>query len=106
MTTVSATMARTKLYDLIDEVAASGKRVGITKKGEAKVVLISQEDLDSLEATLDVMSDPALMEAIRKGDEDIKAGRVHDWEDVKKELGLNVPTTIIKSRKKRSQKVR
>lgn len=99
-------MARTKLYDLIDEVSASGKRVGITKKGEAKVVLISQEDLNSLEATLDIMSDTELMESIRRGDEDIKAGRVHDWEDVKKELGIHVPTKIIKSRKKRSQKAR
>lgn len=106
MTTISATMARTKLYDLIDEVSSSGKRVGITKKGETKVVLISQEDLDSLEATLDVISDPELMEDIRKGDEDIKAGRVSSWEDVKKELGINVSAKIIKSRKKRSQKTR
>lgn len=106
MTTVSATTARANLYDLIDQVALSGKRVGITKKGESRVVLISQDDLDSLEATLDVMSDPELMEAIRQGDEDIKAGRVRDWEDIKKELGLDskadVPSQTKQSLRKRS----
>lgn len=98
MTTVSATQARANFYDLINEVAASGKRVGITNRGETKAVLISQEDLDSLEATLDVMSDSQLMEAIRHGDEDIKAGRVRDWKDIKKELGLESEDVSNKSK--------
>ncbi len=105
MTTVSATTARTNLYNLIDEVSASGKRVGITKKGETKAVLVSQEDLASLEATLDVMSDPDLMKAIREGDEDIKAGRFVSLEEVEKELGFaDVPSKSIKSRGKRAKK--
>lgn len=104
MTTVSATTARTNLYDLIDQVALSGKRIGITKKGELKVVLISQDDLDSLEATLDVMSDPGLMKAIRQGEKDMEAGRWVSWEDVKKELGIDVSSKTVKSVKKRSKK--
>ncbi len=44
MNTVSATNARAHLYDLIDEVAKSGKRVGITKKGEIKAILISEKE--------------------------------------------------------------
>ena len=104
MTTVSATKARANLYDLIDQVALLGKRVGITKKGETKAVLISQEDLDSLEATLDVMSDPELVKSIRESEKDMEAGRWSSWEDVKKELGLDVPNKAVKSGKKRSQK--
>jgi antitoxin YefM len=102
MTTVSATTARANLYNLIDEVAASGKRVGITKKGETKAVLISQEELESWEATLDIMSDPELMKGIKEGEEDIKAGRVRDWEDIKKELNLDVSDKNIKSGRKRA----
>jgi antitoxin YefM len=104
MTTISVTEARKNLYELVDEVASSGKRVGITNKGETKAVLVSAEEVASWEATIDVMSDPKLMESIRKGDEDIKAGRVIPWEDVKKELGLDVPDKVIKSSQKRSQK--
>ena len=108
MTTISATQARAHLYDLIDQVALSGKRIGITEKGETNVVLISQDDLDSLEATLDVMSDPELMDQIRESDKDIEAGRVHDWEDVKRELHLEkyVSDKTVQSGKKRAKKIR
>lgn len=106
MTTVSATTARAKLYDLIDEVSSSGKHVGITKKGETKAVLISSEELDSWEATLDVMSDPELVEGIREGERDIEAGRVRDWKDIKKELGLDVSSEINASGRKRPKKAR
>ena len=88
MTTISATTARTRLYDLIDEVAASGKRIGITKKGETKAVLISSDELASWEATMDVMSDTELVKGIKKGMEDIKKGRIISWEEVKRKAGL------------------
>lgn len=107
MITISATDAREKLYDLIEEVKRSGKRIGITNKGETKVVLISPEELDAWQVTAETLSDPELMKAIRKGDRDLKAGRYTDWEDVKKELGLDkedVSDKIIKSGKKGSKK--
>ena len=88
MTTVSATTARAHFYDLIDEVAISGKRVGITNKGETKAILISPEEVASWEATLDVMSDSKLVRGIKKGMDDIKKGRVVPWEEVKKKAGL------------------
>lgn len=47
MKTVSATYARAHFYDLIDEVAASGKRVAITKKGNIKAILISSQEYES-----------------------------------------------------------
>lgn len=88
MTTISATQARAQLYDLIDEVSTSGKRVGITNKGETKAVLISPEELRSWEVTMEVMSDPELVKGIKEGEADIKAGRVVPWEEVKKKAGL------------------
>lgn len=106
MNTISATDARENLYKLIEEVSSSGKRIAITNKGETKVVLMSAEELRSWEVTLEVMSDPELMEGIRKGDRDIKAGRIVDWEDVKEELGLDkdVSSKVIKPGKKRAKK--
>lgn len=46
-----------------------------------KLVIISEEDLKQME-TLD------LENTIRASREDMAAGRVHKWEDVKKELGI------------------
>lgn len=96
MTTISVTKARDNLYDLIEEVAASGMRIGITNKGETKAVLISREELDAMIATMETLEDKELMRAIRQGDKDIKAGRVRNWEDIKKELGLDVSDKTIK----------
>ena len=90
MNTISATQARANLYDLIDEVASSGKRVGITKKGQTKAILISSKEYESWQETNEILADKALMRAIRQGEKDIKMGKLHDWEDVKKELGINV----------------
>lgn len=111
MITVSATDAREKLYDLIEEVARSGKKIGITNKGETKAVLISPEELDSWIATAETLSDPELMESIRQGDKDLKAGRYSSLEEVEKELGLgdntkDVSSKSSKSSHKRSQKAR
>lgn len=88
MITISVTNARSKLYDLIEEVSSSGKRVGITNKGETKAILIGAEELASWEATMDVMSDPKLMKSIKRGEEDIKTGRVISWEELKKKAGI------------------
>jgi PHD/YefM family antitoxin component YafN of YafNO toxin-antitoxin module len=37
--------------------------------------MLSIEDLESLEETLEVLSNPALLEAIRDGQRDVAAGR-------------------------------
>ncbi len=87
MTTISATNARANLYDLIDQVALSGKRIGITKKGETKVVLMSLEELESWEETNEILSDKKLMMDIRQAEKELAEGKGQDWEDVKKELG-------------------
>lgn len=88
MNTISATNARENLYQLIEEVSSSGKRFGITNKGETKAILISPEELSSWESTIEVMSDSKLVKGIKKSLKDIKAGRVVAWEEVKKKAKL------------------
>lgn len=88
MITVSATNARENLYKLIESVEVHGKRIAITSFGTNKAILISPEELASWEATMEVMSDTALMKDIKKGVEDIKAGRVISWKEVKNKAGI------------------
>ena len=40
----------------------------------------------SLIETLEVLADDEAMEDLRKSDEDVKAGRVYDWGQVKRDL--------------------
>ncbi len=65
----------------------------ITVDGSPSAVLMSMEDYreyESLKETEEILADPQLMKDIHEAEEDIKAGRVYDWGEVKKELGWHV----------------
>jgi PHD/YefM family antitoxin component YafN of YafNO toxin-antitoxin module len=49
-------------------------------------VLVSPEDLDSLEETLAVLSDPDLMQQVREGEAAIEAGDTLTLEELKANL--------------------
>ena len=78
-TTIPATQARTKLKDLLEEVDDAKTRVIITKKGRAKAALISIDELEGWEETLDILANKAEVHAIRTGLADIAAGRMIPW---------------------------
>jgi len=80
--------ARAHLPDLVSMAGDLSRKTYVTVKGRIKAVIVSARDLELMEATLDVLSDPELMEAIRRGKGDVKKGRVINLEDIKKELGL------------------
>lgn len=66
MPTLTATQARSQLYRLIDDTAASHQPVTITgKRGNA--VLISEEDWIAIQETLYLMSVPGMRESIKEG---------------------------------------
>lgn len=67
---------KAQLSSLVDQVEDTHDRVLITRNGKAAAVLISPEDLESLEATLEILSDPAAMKRIRKAQQDVRRGDV------------------------------
>ena len=71
-----ATLAdvKARLSHYTSEVQRTHERVVITKNGLPAAVLISPDDLDSLEETLEIMSDPELMAAIAQGEAELTAG--------------------------------
>lgn len=88
MKTLAFSDARKELSKLVDEVAADHEHVVITKQGRPKAVLLSADEFESWQETIEIISDPKAMRAIRQGLRDIKAGRVRPLEDVLKDLGL------------------
>ncbi len=85
--TISLTQARQEFPTLVDKVYKQMDEIIITVHGKPAAVLMSAEDYESWNETVDILSDPEMMAGIREGEEDIKNGRVIDWEDAKKELG-------------------
>jgi len=84
--TVAFSEARKDLSNIVDEVSSSHEHVVITKQGRPRAVVMSADEFESWQETLEILSDPKAMRAIRAGLRDIKAGRVHRWEDVKARL--------------------
>jgi prevent-host-death family protein len=73
MDTIAISDARNNLPKLIDDVADYMKRFVISVSGEPKAVLISAEELESLEETAEILSDPGTYESIMKGHKQAKA---------------------------------
>lgn len=80
--TISATDARAKLYELLEEVEKLSKRVIITSHGKTKAVLVNADELESMEETLEVLRDKRAMTSIAKSMREIKAGKIIPFEDV------------------------
>ncbi|MBF0478565.1 MAG: type II toxin-antitoxin system Phd/YefM family antitoxin [Candidatus Omnitrophica bacterium] len=66
MTTITATKARAKLYQLVDDSAQSHEPIQITGKRN-NAVLISEDDWRSIQETLYLVSIPGMRESIIAG---------------------------------------
>lgn len=88
--TLPITKARAQLTNLVEKADKLLQEFVITVNGVPAAALISAAEYESWKETLDILSDPGLMKAIKKGEEDIKKGKVYDWDKVKKELRLDV----------------
>ena len=65
---------KARLSEIAEEVDRTHERVHITRNGREYVVLISAEDLESIEATLELLSDPAAQQRIAKSQQEIDRG--------------------------------
>jgi prevent-host-death family protein len=66
--TLPLSSVKAHLSELVDRVEGEHDRVVVTRNGRPAAVLISHEDLEGLEETLAVLSDPDLMRRIREGE--------------------------------------
>ena len=84
--TLPLATVKARLSEIVDRVVREQERVVITRNGRPAAVLISPDDLEGLEETLAIMSDPELMAAIKEGHEQAARGELIPFEDVKAEL--------------------
>lgn len=103
-TTLSITQAREELTTLVDNAKRKFSEYIITVNGSPAAVIISAAEYESWKETNEILNDPQLMKSIKAGEKDMAAGRVYDWEDLKKELirkiDKNVPNKTYRSGKK------
>lgn len=85
---VPFTEARSRLTELLDAVEARHEHVVITRNGRPAAVVVSTEEWEALEETVEVLQDEELLTALRESEEDVAAGRLFSLDEVKRELGL------------------
>lgn len=74
MSTLPLSEVKARLSEIADEVDRTHERVYVTRNGREYVVLLSAEDLDSLEATIELLSDPAAMHRVGEAEAAVAAG--------------------------------
>ncbi len=62
--TVPFSEAKAHLSELADRVENERERILVTRNGRPSFVVISPDDLESLEETLDILRDPELVKSI------------------------------------------
>ena len=72
--TLPLSSVKAHLSELVDRVEDQHDRVVLTRNGKPAAVLISADDLESLEETLSILSDPTLMEQIHESEQALADG--------------------------------
>lgn len=76
MSIASLREVRDHFSDVVDRVQREHDRVTVTRNGKAAAVILSPDDLEQLEETLAVLSDPEALADIREADAAYLAGNV------------------------------
>ncbi len=63
------------LSEIVDRIEEQHERIVLTRNGRPAAVLLSPEDLEALEDTLELLSDPTAMREIERARKDIAAGK-------------------------------
>ena len=78
---IPVSTAKSQLLNVLRRIEEQHTRVVITKNGEPMAVLLPYRDFEGLRETIDILADPAMVQGIRKGLDDITAGRVVSAEE-------------------------
>lgn len=87
MQKLSITEARKKFMTLPDR-TAKDQILAVTRRNKEVLAVMSWELYEGLLETIEVLSDPELMQHLRNAVEDIKAGRTYSLSDAYERLDL------------------
>ncbi|MGM0385701.1 MAG: type II toxin-antitoxin system Phd/YefM family antitoxin [Actinomycetota bacterium] len=76
MSTLPLSEVKARFSEIAEEVVRTHERVRVTRNGREYVVLISAEDLESLEATIELLTDSDAIQRLQQAEREIAAGRI------------------------------
>ena len=81
MKTLTATAARSDLFNVLRKTIKGHRQVRISSK-EGNAVLLSEEDFESIMETANLLSVPGFMDSIREADKEIEQGDTLSMDEV------------------------
>ena len=82
MKTVPLSEAKAHLSEIADEVIRTHERILVTRNGREALVILSVEDLESIEATLELLADPDAQARLDRAEAEIAAGDTYSLDEV------------------------
>ena len=73
--TIPFTEAKAHLSEIVDRVSREQERVVVTRNGLPSAVLVSPDDLEALEETVEILRDEKLMASLRTSSKEAAAGK-------------------------------
>jgi antitoxin YefM len=74
MTILPLSDVKARFSELADEVERTHERLTVTRNGREAVVIMAVEDLDAMEATIELLRDPAAQQRIAQAEAEIVRG--------------------------------
>ena len=91
MTTDSLRNVKDRFSEFVDRVESEHERIVVTRNGRPAAVLISPDDLDSLEETLDLLSDQVVIRELVEAQAAVASGDVVRGVDAVRSLRPSLP---------------
>jgi antitoxin YefM len=80
---IPLTEARATLSELLDQIEDGGEHVVITRKGRPVALMLSLDEWESVELTLETLGDAGLLDQLERSERDVEAGRLVAWDAVR-----------------------
>lgn len=74
---------RANFSEMVDRVEQQHDRITVTRNGRPAAVLMSADDLEALDDTLELLSDPAAMADIERARRDVAAGNAVSADEIR-----------------------
>lgn len=88
MKQISLSEAKDKLSALVDEADTTHEIIQITRHGRVAAVIMSADDLESLNETLHALRTPGVADELTQADADYASGNTLSGNDIRQRHGL------------------
>lgn len=82
-TTLPLAEIKAHLSEIVDQIEKEHERIVLTRHGRPAAVIISPDDLEALEDTVDLLSDPQALKEIETARRDVARGHAFDADELR-----------------------